>query len=313
MGVATDVATELKLVVKNTFFEYVCEDMAWLLDCKPSRQRSRTEPTIQLGTMIDELGKTGKAFPAVTQQACHAAWQASPQLQQAIPETHMPVVSVSYPGWSQQWSDQYSADWWSYSPNWNTQCQERNDQSVNWNNHEQYQSDSGDGSTQRLPTIAEASSCTVLADAENEANETRTTVMLRGLPENVTRSGLLDTLHTRGFFGRYNFVYVPIDFKRNQTLGYALVNLVSPSEALRLMRHFEGFRSWNVPSDAVCSVTWCSPQQGLQAYIERYRNSPVMHESVPEEWQPLLLSHGVPIAFPPPTIKLKAPRLKRSH
>merc|ERR1712146_77970 len=113
-----------------------------------------------------------------------------------------------------------------------------------------------------------------------------------------------------GFFGRYDFVYLPIDFKRHKNLGYALVNMLSPVDAIKFAKYFEGFSSWSTQSSNAVSVEWCSPQQGLQAHIDRYRNSPVMHESVPEEWRPLLLSHGVPVAFPPPTIKIKAPKLK---
>lgn len=163
-----------------------------------------------------------------------------------------------------------------------------------------------------LPSIAAAPSLAdaMQGDAENGAKETRTTVMLRGLPERYARTMILQLLDAEGFFGRYNFLYLPVDFKRQKNLGYALVNLVSPAEALRFGRHFEGFSGWNVPCDSIGSVAWCSPQQGLQAHIERYRNSPVMHESVPEEWRPLFLAHGVPISFPPPTTKIKAPRLK---
>lgn len=142
------------------------------------------------------------------------------------------------------------------------------------------------------------------------AKETRTTVMIRDIPETFTRTSLLRLIGAQGFFGRFDFLYLPVDFKRQQNLGYALVNLVSPSEALRFTKHFDGFSRWDVPTEKICSVGWCSPQQGLEAHVERYRNSPVMHESVPEEWRPLLLSHGVPIAFPAPTQKIKAPKVK---
>lgn len=151
-----------------------------------------------------------------------------------------------------------------------------------------------------------------IASAANDSwsKETRTTVMLRELPEAYSRSSLLKLLDAHGFFGRFDFVYLPVDFKHQRNLGYALINLVSPSEALRLTAHFEGFRSWGFVSDKICNVGWCSPQQGLEAHVERYRNSPVMHETVPEEWRPMLLSHGVPIPFPPPTMKIKAPKVK---
>jgi len=164
-----------------------------------------------------------------------------------------------------------------------------------------------------LPSIAERETSAMVSgsnDAFDGSADVRTTVMLRGIPLVYTRSDVLNLLESEGFFGRFNFVYVPIDFKRQRNLGYALVNLVSPAEATRLFGRFEGFAKWKVSSDSVCEVAWCSPHQGLQAHVERYRNSPVMHESVPEEWRPMILSHGVPIAFPAPTIRIKCPKLK---
>lgn len=159
-------------------------------------------------------------------------------------------------------------------------------------------------------TDSQAYAKVVNTDAESAARETRTSVMLKGVPDTCTRSLMLQLLDAAGFFGRFNFLYLPMDFKRNKNLGYALINMVSPKEALRLGKHFEGFTAWNGLGGSGCTVTWCSPQQGLQAHIERYKNSPVMHESVPEEWRPLLLMHGVPVSFPPPTLKIKAPKLK---
>jgi hypothetical protein len=140
--------------------------------------------------------------------------------------------------------------------------------------------------------------------------ETRTTVMLRDLPEAYSRTDLLNLLDAHGFFGRFDFIYLPVDFKHQRNLGYALVNCVSPVDALRFTTHFQGFSNWGIMSDRVGSVGWCSPQQGLEAHVERYRNSPVMHQSVPEEWRPMLLSCGVPIPFPAPTAPIKAPKVK---
>ena len=37
-------------------------------------------------------------------------------------------------------------------------------------------------------------------------------------------------------------------------------------------------------SQKVCEVCWGNPLQGLGAHIVRYRNSPVMHQSVPDEY-----------------------------
>merc|ERR1719321_875490 len=55
----------------------------------------------------------------------------------------------------------------------------------------------------------------------------RTTVMLRNIPNNYTRAKLLELLDKEGFLACYDFIYLPMDFKRNANLGYAFLNLVS--------------------------------------------------------------------------------------
>jgi len=164
------------------------------------------------------------------------------------------------------------------------------------------------------PTLAVRG--TVAKAAANHAielgagKETRTTVMMRNLPEGFTRTSLLELLSSEGFFGRFDFIYVPFDFKRRFNLGYAFINLISPTEAQRFSRHFDGFRNWSTPSELPCVVAWSNPLQGLSSHVERYRNSPVMHESVPEQWRPMLFKHGVAVPFPEPTKKIKAPKVK---
>jgi hypothetical protein len=122
---------------------------------------------------------------------------------------------------------------------------------------------------------------------------------------------MLNMLDEEGFAGKYSFVYLPIDFKTHSGLGYAFVDLVSPRDTEQLRQHFEGFSKWCLQSDKVCSVSWSHPeQQGLSAHIKRYRNSPVMHGSVPEDWKPVLFADGQQVPFPLPTRKLRAPHVR---
>ena len=46
----------------------------------------------------------------------------------------------------------------------------------------------------------------------------RTTVMLRNVPNNYTREMFLALLDDNGFAGRYDFVYLPCDFRRQADL-----------------------------------------------------------------------------------------------
>lgn len=141
--------------------------------------------------------------------------------------------------------------------------------------------------------------------------ELRTTVMLRPLPPSFTRNLLVELLDAEGFRGRYDFVYVPVDFNSGSSLGYAFVNLTSPEFARCFWSYFDGFSGWTIPSNnEVCTVTWSDPHQGLAAHVQRYRDSPVMHPEVPEIWKPLIYVNGKRARFPSPTKKLKAPKLR---
>jgi len=143
-----------------------------------------------------------------------------------------------------------------------------------------------------------------------------TSLMMRNLPNCYTRAMLLDLLKAEGFAGSFDFIYLPIDFRRGLGLGYAFINFVSTSVADSFMQRFSGFTQWHTPSDKVCEVTCSDTLHGTEALIEHYRNSPVMHESVPDEHKPMLFDGLERKAFPPPTKRLRAPRLwhyRRKH
>jgi hypothetical protein len=161
-------------------------------------------------------------------------------------------------------------------------------------------------------SAAAADSCATPGEfVAQDVDGERTTVMLRNLPNSYSRSMLLELIDAEGFGGSYDFVYLPVDFSSQAGLGYAFVNFISPADADRCQRHFEGFTRWQVPSEKVCSVTWAGPHQGLNPHVERYRNSPVMHESVPDEWKPAIFTSTGRIAFPPPTQPIRKPKIRR--
>jgi len=138
--------------------------------------------------------------------------------------------------------------------------------------------------------------------------ETRTTLMLRNLPNAFTRAMLCATLDLAGFERRYDFVYMPVDFQSGAGLGYAFINMLSGEDAKGVLDILTGFCAWG---DAAChkvlEIRWSDPQQGLQMLVERFRNSRIMHRSVPDEYKPMMLAHGEQVAFPPPSKRLRSP------
>jgi hypothetical protein len=156
--------------------------------------------------------------------------------------------------------------------------------------------------------VSESDVCEVNA----ASSEDMTTVIFRNIPRDCTRDMLTSTLDAEGFVAKYDFVHVPVNFQNRAGLGYALVNMVSNEAALRAREHFTGFSNWrgSIVEQDLCEVGWSSPNQGLAAHIERYRNSPMMHESVPEQCRPALFQEGKLVAFPEPTKRLRPPRVR---
>lgn len=136
-------------------------------------------------------------------------------------------------------------------------------------------------------------------------------LMLRNIPNKYTQEMVLELLDAEGFSGSYDFIYLPWDFLRMSALGYVFVNVDRHDTAVRLKDHFDGFSRWQVVgSQKVCVASWMEVQ-GLDDLVERYRNSPVMHEDVPEKYKPLLYKHGERVAFPVPTQRVKCPPMKK--
>jgi len=139
----------------------------------------------------------------------------------------------------------------------------------------------------------------------------KTTIMLRNLPEGFFRDMVTGMLATEGFAKLVDFVYVPMNFRNKASFGYAFVNLVSAEAAKACRVQFEGYTRWPIQSEKVCEVSWSDMHQGLDAHIERYRNSPLMHNDVHDEFKPAIFRNGVRMPFPPPTRPIRPPRVRR--
>merc|ERR1712115_528875 len=111
----------------------------------------------------------------------------------------------------------------------------------------------------------------------------------------------MDLLTTQDFKGRYDFLYMPMDPRKRANLGYAFLNMTSSGWADKFWKHFTGFNKWILKSEKVGEVGWSTSLQGLQKHIDRYRNSPLMHHTVPDENKPIILCVGERIRFPDPT------------
>jgi len=137
-------------------------------------------------------------------------------------------------------------------------------------------------------------------------DDTRTTVMLRGLKENLDRDAFLAILRRTQSDSSFDFVYVPGDFNTLRPQGFAFVNFVDHKTAQQFQQDLPRELGTDV------HVLWSDKEQGLDENVARYRNSPVMHSSLPEHFKPILLRDGAVVSFPKPTKAIKAPKIKRT-
>lgn len=141
----------------------------------------------------------------------------------------------------------------------------------------------------------------------------KTSLLLRNLPLGFTRSNLMDVLRAKGLAANVDFLYVPGKLKIKER-GCAFVNLTTPEAAEECLIKFQGFTDWGVSgAKEVCEIDWCTDHQGLNAYIERYRNSLLMHESVDDEDKPALFENGFRIPFPTKDHRVRAPLAQGVH
>jgi hypothetical protein len=133
--------------------------------------------------------------------------------------------------------------------------------------------------------------------------DTFTSVIFRHLPKKFTQALLIELLRCEGFASVVDFLYVPSDFKKGVCLSYAIVNFATNSDASSAMAHFQDFQV----EDRELALEWSASHQGRDALVEKYRNSAVMHHSVPTVYKPLVFSAGKQVIFPPPTESITPP------
>ncbi|GMI75067.1 terminal EAR1-like 1 [Hibiscus trionum] len=141
------------------------------------------------------------------------------------------------------------------------------------------------------------------AMVESNCKDSRTTVMIKNIPNKYSQKLLLNMLDNHCIhcneqiaadggdqpLSSYDFVYLPVDFNNKCNVGYGFVNMTSPEATWRLYKAFH-HQHWEVfNSKKICEVTYARVQ-GLEALKEHFRNS-----KFPSE-----VDHYLPVVFSPP-------------
>jgi hypothetical protein len=86
------------------------------------------------------------------------------------------------------------------------------------------------------------------------------TLCLRGIPNKITSTELMDTLDALGFSGEYDYFYLPCDIKSLCNRGYAFVNLMTDEAAHRFNEVLTGYRFQDINTEKRLQVTMAKVQ-----------------------------------------------------
>ncbi|KAJ7960672.1 Protein MEI2-like [Quillaja saponaria] len=106
--------------------------------------------------------------------------------------------------------------------------------------------------------------------------DTRTTLMIKNIPNKYTSKMLLAAID-ESHQGTYDFLYLPIDFKNKCNVGYAFINMVSPSHIVPFYKAFNGKKWEKFNSEKVASLAYARIQ-GKAALVTHFQNSSLMNE-----------------------------------
>ena len=132
-------------------------------------------------------------------------------------------------------------------------------------------------------------------DSVRTGGDTRTSLMVRNIPNKYTQKMFLDEIRAGGHGDGVDFFYLPLDFKNRCNRGYAFVNFMNAADIVPFYEQFNA-KSWKkFNSDKVCAITYARIQ-GKAAMVKRFENSALMEKE--EAYKPLVFNNGQAEDFP---------------
>ncbi|OMJ76635.1 hypothetical protein SteCoe_23979 [Stentor coeruleus] len=106
--------------------------------------------------------------------------------------------------------------------------------------------------------------------------DTRTTIMIKNIPNKYTQKMLLQAIDKK-FYGTYDFLYLPIDFKNRCNVGYAFINFVDSKVIPSFCQDFDMKKWERFNSEKICELAY-GRIQGFNDLVQHFQNSSVINQ-----------------------------------
>ena len=130
-----------------------------------------------------------------------------------------------------------------------------NNNTTNINNTTSTISTNNSNSTNTNSTLSKK----IVIDDIITGKEKRTTLMLRNIPNKYTLSNLVEELNP-SFWGKFDYINLPIDYDRKLNLGYAFINFVDPMHIILFYETYKLKKWTKYRSDKKMDMTYADKQ-----------------------------------------------------
>lgn len=89
--------------------------------------------------------------------------------------------------------------------------------------------------------------------------EKRTVLMLRNIPNKYTLNNIVDEIDS-SFWGKYDYINLPIDYERKLNLGYAFINFVDPLHIILFYETYHDKKWTKYKSEKKMDMTYADKQ-----------------------------------------------------
>lgn len=144
--------------------------------------------------------------------------------------------------------------------------------------------------TQSVRTAVTASSQKTKESSHKVIAGTTTTLMIRNIPLRFTPVSFREVIDAEGFSGKYDYCYMPMDFRSHRSLGYCFINFYSVDAAADFASLFANRRFTTTNSDKVLAIS-AGARQGLLPNVASFKLS-TLRQMPRTEFRPVVAILG---------------------
>jgi hypothetical protein len=124
----------------------------------------------------------------------------------------------------------------------------------------------------------------IIEDIINEKDQ-RTTIMLKNIPREISQLFLMSFLNNK-YKGKFNFLYLPIDFIKRINVSYAFLNLKNSKDIIEIYLDLHD-KPWSFCKNKKAYISYARIQ-GFKSISEHFSKSNLINNQLDKSFKPYI-------------------------